>query len=92
MKAIWKDKVIAESNDIEMVEGNAYFPEESVNKEYLTPSNTTTVCPWKGTAKYYSLLVDGERNPDAAWTYPEPKPKAEHIRNRFAFWKGVDVS
>lgn len=92
MKAIWNDTVIAESNDTVLVEGNHYFPDSSLKKEHITFSNHHTVCPWKGTASYYSLLVKGELNPDAAWYYPEPKPEANNIRGHVAFWKGVKVA
>jgi len=91
MKAIWNNRVIADSEDIIQVEGNSYFPLESVNKEFLLESDTETVCPWKGTASYYSLKVDGQINQDAAWYYPEPRPLADGIKGRVAFWKGVEV-
>ncbi len=91
MKAIWNDKVIAQSNETIVVENNHYFPLESVKSEYLEPSKTQTVCPWKGLASYYNLQVDGEKNNDAAWYYPEPKPAAREIQNYVAFWKGVQV-
>jgi len=92
MKATWNGKTIAESEDTVLVEGNHYFPPESLNREYVTFSNHHTTCPWKGQASYYSLLVDGEMNTDAAWYYPEPKSGAEEIRGRVAFWKGVKVA
>lgn len=91
MKAIWNNKIIAESDDIVNVEGNAYFPISSVNKEYLKPSRTQTVCHWKGTASYYSLDVDGKSNEDAVWYYPQPRELAKGIENRVAFWKGVQL-
>jgi len=91
MKALWNGKVIAESNATEEVEGNHYFPPNSIQLEYLSPSGTTTVCPWKGTAHYYSLKVDGEENPDAAWYYPDPKDAAMRIKDYVAFWRGVEV-
>lgn len=91
MKAIWNNEVIAESNDTVVVEGNHYFPESSVKKEYLRPSDTHTICPWKGTASYYSLNIDGKENKDAVWYYPEPKDAAKQIKGRVAFWKGVEV-
>jgi len=91
MKAIWNKQVIAESNDTVNVEGNAYYPIESVNKDFLKASDTQTVCHWKGTASYYTLQVDGKTNEDAAWYYPEPRPLADSIRGRVAFWKGVEV-
>ncbi len=91
-KAVWKDTVVAESADTIMVEGNHYFPPESIAHEYFVPSEKHTVCHWKGTASYFSLEVDGERNTDAAWIYPEPKEAAENIRGHYAFWKGVTVT
>jgi uncharacterized protein (DUF427 family) len=91
MKAIWNGAVVAESDDTVLVEGNHYFPESSLNREVVTFSNHRTSCPWKGEASYYSLLVNGELNPDAVWYYPEPKAEAENIRGRVAFWKGVKV-
>jgi uncharacterized protein (DUF427 family) len=91
MKAIWNGTVVAESDDTVLVEGNHYFPESSLNRAVVTFSNHRTSCPWKGEASYYSLLVNGELNPDAIWYYPEPKPEAENIRGRVAFWKGVKV-
>jgi uncharacterized protein (DUF427 family) len=90
-KASWGGKVIAESNATVVVEGNQYFPPEAVKKEALKPSKHTSVCPWKGTAHYYHVEVDGIRNDNAAWYYPEPKPAAAEIKNRIAFWKGVRV-
>ena len=92
MKAIWNNTVIADSDDTVMVEGNHYFPEQSVNKALLQFSNHKTSCAWKGQASYYSLLVNGDMNVDAAWFYPDPKPEAESIRNRVAFWKGVRIA
>ena len=89
--ATWNGTVIAESDDIVMVEGNAYFPRDAVRDEVLRPSSTHTVCPWKGTASYFSLEVDGKINPDAAWYYPAPKDAAKQITDRVAFWKGVQV-
>lgn len=89
--ATWNGTVIAESDDIVMVEGNAYFPREAVREEVLRPSATHTVCPWKGTASYYSLDVEGKINTDAAWYYPAPKDAAKQITGRVAFWKGVQV-
>lgn len=92
MKAIWNDEVIAESDATITVEGNQYFPASSVNKEFLTSSETHTVCHWKGTASYYNLEVRGETNKDAAWYYPETSKQAENIKGYIAFWKGVEVS
>ena len=91
MKAIWKGKTIAESNDTLVIEGNHYFPIASVNKEYLISSDTTTVCPWKGTANYHTLSIDGNENKDAVWYYAEPKEMAKGIKDRVAFWKGVEI-
>lgn len=91
MRAVWNGQVVADSEDTVVVEGNHYFPLEAVRQELLRPSATTSVCPWKGTASYYTLEVDGRTNRDAAWTYREPKPAAAQITGRVAFWKGVDV-
>ncbi|MGB5511229.1 MAG: DUF427 domain-containing protein [Woeseiaceae bacterium] len=91
MKAIWNNAVIAESDDTVIVEGNHYFPMSAVSDSYLKPSSTTTGCPWKGTANYYSIVVDGAENTDAAWYYASPKKAAEEITGRVAFWRGVDV-
>jgi uncharacterized protein (DUF427 family) len=91
MKAIWNNTVIAESSDTVVVEGNHYFPAESVKAEYLRPSSTHTTCPWKGMASYHTLEVSGAQNPDAAWFYPTPKDAAKQIAGRIAFWKGVQV-
>jgi len=91
MKAIWNGAVIAQSDDLVVVEGNQYFPESSLNRDYVTFSNHKTSCPWKGQASYYSLIVDGELNTDAAWYYADPKPEAESIKGRVAFWKGVRI-
>ena len=92
MKAVWKNTVIAESDDTVMVEGNHYFPEASVKREYISFSNHKTSCGWKGQASYYTINVNGEVNPDAAWYYAEPKEAAANIKGRVAFWKGVQVS
>lgn len=91
-QARWNGAIIAQSDDTVIVESNHYFPAESVNQALLRPSATTSVCPWKGTAHYYSLSVDGADNIDAAWYYPETKPAADEIRGRIAFWKGVEIS
>ncbi len=91
-QAIWNGTVLAESEDTVVVEGNHYFPRTAVRSEVLKPSDTHTVCPWKGTASYYSIEVDGQTNADAAWYYPEPKPAAEEITDHIAFWRGVTVS
>ena len=90
-RAIWNGKVIAESDTTEIVEGNVYFPESSLKREYFRPSSTTSTCPWKGQARYMSLLIDGQDNPDAAWYYPDPKPAARKIKGYVAFWRGVEV-
>ena len=92
MKAIWNDTVVAESKDTVLLEGNHYFPADSLNPSYVSASNHKTICAWKGQASYYSLLVNGEVNTDAVWYYPDPKPEAEEIRGRVAFWKGVKVT
>lgn len=91
MKAIWNNVVVAESNDIAKVEGNSYFPVTSLKREFFIESATKSVCPWKGTASYLSLSVDGKINPDAAWYYVDPKPGADAVANRVAFWRGVKV-
>ncbi len=92
MKAIWNGTVVAESDDTVVVEGNHYFPPEAVKASYLLPSNTKTMCSWKGQASYHTLFVDGNANPDAAWYYPDPKEAAAEIKGRIAFWKGVRVT
>mgnify|MGYP001823048536 CR=1 FL=1 len=92
MKASWNGTVIAESDDTVVVEGNHYFPEGSLNREFVEESDHTSFCPWKGTANYYSLSINGERNDNAGWYYAEPKDAAAEIRGRVAFWKGVEVS
>jgi uncharacterized protein (DUF427 family) len=91
-KATWKGQTLAESDRYEVVEGNVYFPPESIRREYFQPSRTQTICGWKGTAHYYTVSVEGEQNPDAAWFYPDPLPAAEAIRGMVAFWHGVQVS
>ncbi len=91
MRAIWNDQIIAESDQTVVVEGNHYFPPTAVNKEFLKDSSTHTSCPWKGTASYYSIEVDNQRNPDAAWYYPETKEAANQIKGYVAFWRGVKV-
>jgi len=90
-KAVWKGAVIAESNATVVIEGNHYFPPDSVHREYLKPSGTTSQCPWKGKASYYDVEVNGERNADAAWYYPEPSDAAKQIKNHVAFWRGVRI-
>ena len=91
MRAVWNGHVVAESDDIVTVEGNAYFPAEALRREFVRPSDHTSVCGWKGTARYHTLEVDGRSNPDAVWYYPDPKPAAANIRGRVAFWRGVRV-
>ncbi len=91
MKAIWNNEIIAESNETIVIENNHYFPPSQIKKEYFSESNTHTVCPWKGTASYYNINVNGEVNKDAAWYYPETKDAAKEIKNHVAFWKGVKV-
>ncbi|GLZ37574.1 DUF427 domain-containing protein [Actinokineospora sp. NBRC 105648] len=90
--ASWNGETIAESDDTVIVEGNHYFPIESVHQHLLRPSETTSVCPWKGTANYYTLHVNGEENVDAVWYYADPKAEAANIKGHVAFWKGVDIN
>jgi len=92
MKAIWNGHVIAESNDTIVVEGNHYFPADSIKKEFFAPSETHTVCGWKGTASYYDIVAGCETNKDAAWFYPDAKAEAKNIETRVAFWKGVEIT
>ncbi len=92
MKAIWNGQLIAESSSTINIEGNQYFPAESVNKEFLSNSETHTVCHWKGTASYYDIVVDGKINKDAAWYYPETSKLAERIKGYVAFWHGIEVN
>jgi uncharacterized protein (DUF427 family) len=91
MRAVWNGEVLAESDDTVVVEGNHYFPPDSVRREHLHDSPTHSVCPWKGKASYFTVVVDGSENPDAAWYYPQPLPAAKQIRDHVAFWKGVTV-
>ncbi len=91
IKALWKNTVLAESDQTVVVEGNHYFPPGSVHRHYLKPSGTHTTCPWKGEASYYHIEVAGEVNKDAAWYYPDPKDAAQNIKDHVAFWKGVEV-
>lgn len=91
VKAIWNNQLLAESDKTEIVENNHYFPVESVNFDFLEPSSHHTTCPWKGEAGYYDIVVDGNRNTNAAWYYPHPKDAAKKIANHIAFWKGVKV-
>lgn len=90
-RAIWNGKVIAESDKTETIDGSVYFPESSLKREYFRPSSTTSTDPAKGQARYLSLLIDGQDNPDAAWYYPDPKPIARKLRGLVAFWRGVDI-
>ncbi len=92
MKATWNSTIIAESDATLVVEGNHYFPADSIKKEHFSPSETHTVCGWKGTASYYDITVNGATNKDAAWYYPEAKADAKNIEGYVAFWKGVNVS
>lgn len=91
-KAIWNDIVLAESDETIVVEGNHYFPPNSITKEYFKPSNNHTTCPWKGLASYYTIVVNGQENQDAAWYYPNPSEAAENIKDHIAFWRGVSVN
>ena len=91
MRAIWKGEVLAESEETVVVEGNHYFPVDSIKREHFRESETHTVCPWKGTASYYDVVVDGKTNKDAAWYYPDTKDAARHVKGYIAFWKGVRV-
>lgn len=91
-KAVWNGTVLAESEHTEVVEGNHYFPPHAIKREHFKPSGTHSVCPWKGTASYHTIVVDGTENPDAAWYYSEPKDAAKHIKGHVAFWKGVEVT
>ncbi len=92
MKAVWEDKVLAESDKTVVVEGNHHFPPDSIKREFFAPSNTQTTCHWKGVANYYNLRIDDKSNPDAAWYDPEPKEAAKSIKDHVAFWRGVKVS
>jgi uncharacterized protein (DUF427 family) len=90
-RAKWNGQILAESDKVEVVEGNLYFPADTLRSEFFKQSKTTTVCPWKGTANYYDVIVDGEVNKDAAWVYREPKRAAANIAGHIAFWRGVEV-
>ena len=92
MKAVWNGTTLAESNATVVVEGNHYFPRDSVKKEFFRESDTHTTCPWKGLASYYDVVVDGKVNKDAAWYYPQPSEAAREIKDAVAFWKGVQVT
>jgi uncharacterized protein (DUF427 family) len=91
MKATWKNRVIAESDNTKVVEGNHYFPKDSVKEHYLKESDTHSTCPWKGEASYFHVQIDSEIKKDAAWYYPDPKPEAAEIKDHIAFWKGIEV-
>jgi uncharacterized protein (DUF427 family) len=91
MKATWEDTIIAESDKTVVIEGNHYFPPDSIKHEYLVPSDTHTTCPWKGSASYYHVRVGDRSNPDAAWYYPQPKESAQSIKDHVAFWRGVKI-
>ena len=91
VKAVWNDTVLAESNDTVVVEGNHYFPADAIKAELFRPSDTISICDWKGTASYHSVVVGGKENRDAAWYYADPKSAAADIKGRIAFWKGVEV-
>lgn len=91
MKATWKDVVLTQSDNTVVIEGNHYFPLEAINKEYFVDSDTHTTCPWKGVASYYHIVVNGEKNNDAAWYYPQPMEAAKEIKDHIAFWKGVEI-
>jgi uncharacterized protein (DUF427 family) len=92
MKATWNGATLAESNKTVVVEGNHYFPPDSIKREYFQGSSTHSTCPWKGEASYYNVVVNGKDNKDAAWYYPEPKPAAAEIKDHVAFWRGVEVT
>jgi len=92
MKAIWKGQVIAESDDTIVIEGNHYFPPNDIKKEFFVDSEAHTTCPWKGLASYYTIKVNGDENPDAAWYYPEASDLAKQIEDYVAFWKGVEIT
>ncbi|WP_343575056.1 DUF427 domain-containing protein [Mycobacterium sp.] len=91
IRAVWNGTVLAEASRTERVEGNHYFPPESLRREHLVDSDTKSLCPWKGTAHYYNVTADGAVNPDAAWYYPHPSPQADRIKNHVAFWNGVTI-
>jgi uncharacterized protein (DUF427 family) len=92
MKAVWENKVLAESDKTVVVEGNHYFPPDSIKREFFAPSDTHSTCPWKGVASYYHVQIGEKSNADAAWYYPEPKEAAKSIKDHVAFWRGVLVS
>lgn len=90
-RAILNNKIVAESEDTQVIEGNVYFPPDSLKREFFKPSDTRSICPWKGVASYLDVVVDGERIGDGAWYYPEPKQKAEYFKDYVAFWRGVVI-
>ncbi len=92
MKAIWNDQILAKSDDTVVVEGNHYFPPRTINQQFFEASDHQSICPWKGTAHYYDVVVNGDRNANAAWYYPDTKDAANHIKDHVAFWHGVEVS
>tara|TARA_S200000501_G_scaffold354330_1_gene374914 strand:- start:202 stop:492 length:291 start_codon:yes stop_codon:yes gene_type:complete len=92
INAIWKDQLLAQSENYEIVDGNKYFPPSSLNMKFFRPSQTKSTCPWKGVANYYDIEVDGMTNKDAAWFYPETKPAAENIKGYVSFWRGVKIT
>ena len=91
MKAVWNGQILAESDDTVVVEGNHYFPGSALCRDFFSPSDEKSFCPWKGEASYYNVTVEGELNPGAAWYYPTPKPAADEIKDRVAFWRGIEV-
>lgn len=91
-KAVWNGQTLAESEKVQTIDGNVYFPEETVNRTFLRTSSTSSSCPVKGRAKYFTVMVDGQENPDAAWFYPDPKPAARGVKHHVAFWRGVEVT
>ena len=91
MKAVWNDAVLAESDDIVTVDGNPYFPMDSIKKEFFKESNSESLCPWKGKASYFSVTVNGKTNTDCAWYYPKPSEEAKNIKDRVSFWNGVEI-
>ncbi len=91
MKAVWNNEILAESVKTVVVENNHYFPSDTLNMQFFVSSDSTSHCPWKGDASYYSVVVNGEKNEDAAWYYPEPKPAAKEIKGHVAFWRGIEI-
>ena len=90
-RATWNGVVLAESDDVIVVDGYTYFPDAALHREHLRPSTHTSICGWKGTASYWDVVAEGKVNPNAAWAYPDPKPEAKHVKGRTAFWKGVQI-